>query len=175
LPTKNHPNRRAATGGTANARRSAAASGTAATDTTTNPADPATVQHALALLADRWTFLIVRDAFHGVHRFGELQRNLGIARNVLADRLSKLVEHGLLERVRYRTNPDWYEYRLTKRGLDLYPPILAFFHWVDTHYGDPRRPAVRLRHRDCGQLTRPTLVCSECKAPLRPQDVEVLE
>jgi DNA-binding HxlR family transcriptional regulator len=141
----------------------------------TEAADTATVQEALALLADRWTFLIVRDAFRGVHRFGELQRNLGIARNVLADRLSKLVEHGLLERVRYRTNPDWYEYRLTKRGLDLYPPILAFFHWVDTHYGDTRTPAVRLRHRACGQLTRPMLVCSECKAPLRPQDVEVLE
>ncbi len=174
MPARNHTKRPASAGGTANARRIAAASGTAATDTATNAADTATVQEALALLADRWTFLIVRNAFVGVHRFGELQRNLGIARNVLADRLSKLVEHGLLERVRYRTNPDWYEYRLTKRGLDLYPPILAFFHWVDTHYGDPDRPAVRLRHRGCGKLTRPMLVCSGCRAPLRPQDVEVV-
>lgn len=139
------------------------------------PPDTGTAQHALALLADRWTFLIVRDSYLGVHRFGELQRNLGIARNVLADRLAKLVEHGLLERVRYRTAPDWYEYRLTKRGLDLYPAILTFLRWVDTHYGDPDRPAVRLRHRGCGKQTQPLLVCSECHAPLSPQDVEVLE
>jgi DNA-binding HxlR family transcriptional regulator len=135
----------------------------------------ATAQRALALLADRWTFLIVRDAYLGVHRFGELQRNLGIARNVLSDRLSKLVEHGLLERVRYRTDPDWYEYRLTERGLDLYPTILAFFRWVSTHYGDPGQPAVRLRHRGCGELTQPLLVCSHCRELLTPQDVEVLE
>jgi DNA-binding HxlR family transcriptional regulator len=135
----------------------------------------ATAQHALALLADRWTFLIVRDAYFGVHRFGELQRNLGIARNVLADRLAKLVEHGLLERVRYRTDPDWYEYRLTERGLDLYPAILAFFRWVDTHYGDPDQQAMRLRHSECGQRTQPLLVCSECHKPLRPQDVEILD
>jgi DNA-binding HxlR family transcriptional regulator len=133
--------------------------------------DPAT---ALALLADRWTFLIIREAYFGVHRFGELQRNLGIARNVLADRLGKLVEHGLLERVRYRTEPDWYEYRLTERGLDLYPAILAFFSWVDTHYGDAGREAMRLRHRTCGQQIQPLLVCSECHTPLQPQDVEIL-
>jgi len=136
--------------------------------------DAATAQQALALLADRWTFLIVRDAYFGVHRFGELQRNLGIARNVLADRLSKLVEHELLERVRYRTDPDWYEYKLTKRGLDLYPTILTFFRWVDTHYGDPDRPAVRLRHRSCGKLTQPLLVCSQCREPIGAQDVEVV-
>jgi DNA-binding HxlR family transcriptional regulator len=185
LPTKNHTKpavgeggtttRAAAGGGTANAHGGSTENGPAAKNPTSRTADTATVQQALALLADRWTFLIVRDAYLGVHRFGELQRNLGIARNVLADRLSKLVDHGLLERVRYRTDPDWYEYRLTKRGLDLYPAILAFFHWVDTHYGDPRRPAVRLRHRGCGKLTRPLLVCSECSAPLRPQDVEVLK
>ncbi|HYB23677.1 MAG TPA: helix-turn-helix domain-containing protein [Solirubrobacteraceae bacterium] len=138
-------------------------------------ADTATAQQALALLADRWTFLIVRDAFMGVHRFGELQRDLGIARNVLSDRLSKLVQHGLLARVRYRTEPDWYEYRLTQRGLDLYPAILAFFHWVDVHYGEHRQPAVRLRHRACGKPTTPLLVCAQCRAPLAPQDVEILE
>jgi len=131
-------------------------------------------QQALAMLADRWTFLIIREAYVGVHRYGQLQRNLGIARNVLAERLSKLVEHGLLERVRYRTEPDWYEYRLTERGLDLYPAILAFFRWADIHYGDPNRPAVRIRHRSCGKLTQPLLVCSQCQEPIGAQDVEVV-
>jgi DNA-binding HxlR family transcriptional regulator len=138
-------------------------------------AKAAAAQQALAMLADRWTFLIIREAYFGVHRYGQLQRNLGIARNVLAERLSKLVEHGLLERVRYRTEPDWYEYRLTERGLDLYPAILAFFRWADTHYGDPNRPAVRIRHRTCGKLTEPLLVCSKCREPIGALDVEVVE
>ncbi len=139
--------------------------------------DPKTdsAQQALALLGDRWTFLIIREAFRGVHRYGQLQRNLGIARNVLADRLSRLVEQGLLERVRYRTDPDWYEYRLTESGLDLYPAILAFFRWADTHYGDPHGPSVRIRHRDCGKPTRPLLVCSECRAPIGAKDIELIE
>jgi DNA-binding HxlR family transcriptional regulator len=136
--------------------------------------EAATAQQALALLADRWSFLIIREAFSGVHRFGQLQRNLGIARNVLSGRLSKLVGHGLLERVRYRTEPDWFEYRLTERGLDLYPAILAFFRWADDHYGDPRRPAVQIRHRSCGEVTKPLLVCSECREPIGPHDVEIL-
>ncbi len=138
-------------------------------------ANAAAAQQALAMLADRWTFLIIREAYSGVHRYGQLQRNLGIARNVLAERLSKLVEHGLLERVRYRTEPEWFEYRLTERGLDLYPAILAFFRWADTHYGDPSRPAVRVRHRACGKLTQPLLVCSECREPIGAQDVEVAD
>ena len=81
--------------------------------------DPDAVWRALDIFADRWTFLIVREAFFGVRRYGFFQRNLGIGRNVLADRLSKLVEHGVLKRVRYRTDPDWYEYRLTQAGFEL--------------------------------------------------------
>jgi DNA-binding HxlR family transcriptional regulator len=138
-------------------------------------AKAASAQQALAMLADRWTFLIIREAYSGVHRYGQLQRNLGISRNILAERLSKLVEHGLLERVRYRTEPEWYEYRLTKRGLDLYPAILTFFRWADTHYGDPNRPAVQIRHLSCGKLTQPMLVCSECREPIGAQDVEIAE
>jgi DNA-binding HxlR family transcriptional regulator len=138
-------------------------------------AEPAAAQAALALLADRWSFLLIRDAFSGVHRFGQFQRDLGIARNVLADRLSKLVECGLLKRVRYRTDPDWYEYRLTDRGRDLYPAILAFFRWVDTHYGNPRDPAVKIRHRTCGQPTQPLLVCSHCREPIDATEVELVK
>lgn len=127
------------------------------------------------MLADKWSFLIIREVYRGVHRYGQMQRDLGIARNVLADRLSKLVEHGLLERVRYRTDPDWYEYKLADRGLDLYPAILAFFRWTDTHYGDPHRPSVQIRHTACGKPTRPLLVCSECRQPIGPRDIEITE
>ena len=138
--------------------------------TTTSPDAPA--QRALALLADRWNFLIIREVYGGVFRYGQLQRNLGIARNVLADRLATLVAQGLLVRVPYRQAPVWYEYRLTERGLGLYPAILAFFSWADEHYGDPARPKLEIRHKSCGRLTSPLLVCSECGEALTARDVE---
>src|SRR5512132_820066 len=102
------------------------------------------------VLSDRWTFLILREAFFGVRRYGQLQRNLGIARNVLADRLRKLVADGMLERVRYRTDPDWYEYRLTERALDLYPVIVGLMRWADRHLAD-EPSALDLVHRTCGE------------------------
>ena len=85
------------------------------------------------VLTDRWTFLILREAFFGVRRYGQMQRNLGIARNVLADRLSQLVANGMFEKVRYRTDPDWYEYRLTDRAVDLYPVIVGLMRWASQH------------------------------------------
>src|ERR1700710_2007086 len=101
------------------------------------PASPPrdAVELAMDVLSDRWTFLILREAFYGVRRYGQLQRNLGIARNVLADRLRHLVAEGMLERVRYRTDPDWYEYVLTDRALDLYPVIVGLMRWADHHFG----------------------------------------
>jgi DNA-binding HxlR family transcriptional regulator len=130
-----------------------------------------TAQHALALLADRWNFMIIREVYAGVFRYGQLQRNLGIARNVLADRLAKLVAHGLLVRVPYRRSPVWYEYRLTERGLGLYPAIVAFFAWAEDSYGDPARPVFELCHRGCGKVTHPLLVCSECGEPITARDI----
>jgi DNA-binding HxlR family transcriptional regulator len=129
-------------------------------------------QHALALLADRWNFLILRDIYGGVHRYGQLQRRLGIARNVLADRLAKLVAHGLLVRVPYRESPVWYEYRLTERGLGLYPAIVAFFAWAEESFGDPAAPGFEFRHRACGQIGSPRLVCSACGEQITARDAE---
>jgi DNA-binding HxlR family transcriptional regulator len=134
------------------------------------PRDASSAQLALALLADRWNFLIIREVYGGVHRYGQLQRDLGIARNVLADRLAKLVARGLLERVPYRDAPVWYEYRLTERGLGLYPAIVAFFGWADQHYGDPANPSIPIRHAACGLLVRAQLVCSECGGPITARD-----
>ena len=105
---------------------------------TSSRPEPDAVKRALEVLGDRWTFLVLREAFFGVRRYGHFQRNLGIGRNVLAARLSALVEHGLLERVRYRTDPDWYEYRLTEAGLDLFPAILTIKAWADRHLLDRR-------------------------------------
>src|SRR3954470_5181848 len=83
------------------------------------------VARAMDIIGERWTVLILRQAFFGVHRFGQMQRNLGISRNILTVRLKLLVENGILKRRRYRREPDRYEYQLTQKGLDLFPAIVA--------------------------------------------------
>jgi DNA-binding HxlR family transcriptional regulator len=131
------------------------------------------VELAMDVLSDRWTFLILREAFFGVRRYGAMQRNLGIARNVLADRLRQLVANGMFERVRYRTDPDWYEYRLTDRALDLYPVIIGLMRWADQHLGEVEGTIdVELVHRACGEPTEPYLACSHCHEPVTGRDID---
>ena len=127
------------------------------------------------VLTDRWTFLILREAFFGVRRYGQLQRNLGIARNVLADRLRHLVDHGMFERVRYRTDPDWYEYKLTERALALYPVIVGLMRWAQNHLdADHDVLAVQLIHRSCGHSADPYLACAHCHRALTARDVDAV-
>ncbi|WCB95484.1 putative HTH-type transcriptional regulator [Baekduia alba] len=132
------------------------------------------VELAMDVLSDRWTFLILREAFFGVRRYGQMQRNLGIARNVLADRLRQLVADGMFERVRYRTDPDWYEYRLTDRALDLYPVIIGLMRWADQHLRADQEDvlALELVHRSCGAPADPYLACSHCHEPLTGRDID---
>jgi DNA-binding HxlR family transcriptional regulator len=128
-------------------------------------------QRAMSVLADEWTGLIVRESFFGVVRFGQLQRNLGIARNVLTDRLGRLIDAGVLERVQYRSDPDWFEYRLTERGRDLFKPLMAFMRWGDDYLAGPEGPPLILHHNTCGHDTRPVVVCEHCRAELDARDV----
>jgi DNA-binding HxlR family transcriptional regulator len=111
----------------------------------------------------------------GVRRYGQMQRNLGIARNVLADRLKQLVADGMFDRVRYRTDPDWYEYRLTDRAIDLYPVIVSLMQWAGKHLSDEhsgRMIELTLVHRACGRPTTPYLACSHCHQPMSARDIE---
>src|SRR5262249_49089224 len=93
------------------------------------PVQTCTGTRALELLGERWTLAILRESFAGTRRFTDLQRNLGIARNILAARLRTLVDEGVLERHRYRADPDRYDYVLTDRGRALYPAIEAIVRW----------------------------------------------
>jgi DNA-binding HxlR family transcriptional regulator len=130
------------------------------------------VELAVDVLSDRWTFLILREGYFGVRRYGQMQRNLGIARNVLADRLRQMVDDGLFERVRYRTDPDWYEYRLTDRAIELYPAIVALMSWADRHLrDDDDTDRLQLIHHDCGKPADPYLACSHCHAPITARAV----
>jgi DNA-binding HxlR family transcriptional regulator len=91
------------------------------------------VAQALEIIGERWTWLIIRDAFLGVTRFIDFEQSLGIARNVLTDRLNKLVNEGIFERVRYQEHPARYEYRLTPKGSDLFTALNALRQWGDQH------------------------------------------
>jgi DNA-binding HxlR family transcriptional regulator len=126
---------------------------------------------AMEILGERWTILILREAFYGVRRFTEMQRNLGIARNILSARLQALVAHGILERRRYQEEPERYEYRLTPAGHALYPAIVTLLQWGDEHLQGEQGPPVVLRHNLCGHVADPLLVCSHCREPLRAREV----
>jgi len=136
--------------------------------------EPDAVKRALDVLGDRWTFLVLREVFFGVHRYGFFVRNLGIGRNVLAARLSALVDNGVLERVRYRTDPDWYEYRLTQAGRDLYPVILTLKAWADRHLLSSADPKLHLRHSSCGAELAPIVICESCREPISATEVDLL-
>jgi len=129
------------------------------------------VARTLELVGERWTLLILRDAFMGVRRFDDFQRNLGIARNVLNTRLQRLVENGLLERQRYQERPERYEYRLTERGRDLWPSLVALMQWGDRYAAGPEGPPTVVRHRGCGGLMTDRRTCADCGAELELSDV----
>src|SRR5919204_2812647 len=100
------------------------------------------IARAMEILGERWTFLILREAFYGVRRFSDMQRNLGIARNILSTRLQTLVNAGIFERKLYQEEPERYEYRLTQAGPDLYPAIVTLMRWGDEHLAGELGPPV---------------------------------
>ncbi|WP_433179281.1 winged helix-turn-helix transcriptional regulator [Actinoallomurus sp. CA-150999] len=137
----------------------------------TYDAQNCSIARALEIVGDRWTLLVIRDAFEGVRRFDDFQASLGVARNVLTDRLNRLCDEGILRRHLYQERPERHEYRLTRKGVGLWPVIMSLLLWGDQHYAENGAPMV-LIHRGCtGQLT-PTLTCSECGASLGPTDID---
>jgi DNA-binding HxlR family transcriptional regulator len=131
------------------------------------------IAKALELLGERWTLLVIREAFLGTRRFEGFAERLDIARNVLTARLTLLVEQGVLERVRYQERPERFEYRLTEKGLDLWPTIVSLLQFGDRYYA-PDGPPVVLRHRDCGGEVSDRRVCTECGAELTARDAIAL-
>jgi DNA-binding HxlR family transcriptional regulator len=116
---------------------------------------------AVALFGERPTFLVLREVFNGVRRFADMQRRTGMPRQVLSDRLSRLVSEGLLRKVPYQESGQRsrYEYRLTDKGLDLYPVLVAMMEWGNRYAVGSAGPQVLLRHRDCGEPVQLQLSC----------------
>ncbi|QNA77679.1 helix-turn-helix transcriptional regulator [Streptomyces sp. So13.3] len=127
------------------------------------------VAAALEQVGDRWTFLVLRECFFGVRRFADFQRNLGVARNILSDRLAKLVDHGILERHRYSERPPREEYRFTDKGRDLYGITVAFMQWGDRWVVD--KPSLTLTHASDGGAVEQVLRCTHCEEHLDPRDI----
>jgi DNA-binding HxlR family transcriptional regulator len=125
---------------------------------------------ALEVVGERWSLLIVRDLMLGLRRFDEIQDNLGIARNVLQARLTRLIEHGVIEKRLYQERPPRHEYRLTEKGLDLWPTMVALMSWGDRHAGAPAGPPVLLEHRGCGGAVDEHRICERCGERLSVRD-----
>jgi DNA-binding HxlR family transcriptional regulator len=129
------------------------------------------VFRSLDLMGDRWSILVLREAFWGTRRFEAFQRHLGIARNILTDRLNKLVEAGILERRQYSDRPPRHEYRLTPAGLELWPILITLMQWGDKHLPEPDGARPTISHRGCGHAEGFTLSCNHCGEQVGPRDV----
>jgi DNA-binding HxlR family transcriptional regulator len=118
------------------------------------------VAGTLAVVGEKWSLLVLREAFFGVRRFADFQRVLGVPKAVLSDRLATLVEQGILRRVPYQAEGERQrqEYRLTTKGRDLYPTLVALMQWGDTYLADGP-PPLELQHQDCGAPVHLELVC----------------
>ena len=125
----------------------------------------------IAVIGDRWTLMILRECFLRVRRFEEFQDKLGITRHLLAARLKKLVQFGVLRRAPYQDSPKRHEYILTQKGLDLYPILMAIVHWGDVHMVDERGRPLLHEHKICGKTFDPVMICSECNKPLNAREV----
>ncbi|MEP5763264.1 MAG: helix-turn-helix domain-containing protein [Halieaceae bacterium] len=129
------------------------------------------VARTLAVIGDRWTLLILRDAFLGTRRFEAFQRSLGISRHRLSDRLNKLVQQGVFNREAYQQRPQRFEYRLSRKGLALYPVMMTIAQWGNEWCDDGNGAPIEYLHRSCGQHTHAVLSCSECGERLQPAEV----
>lgn len=126
---------------------------------------PSSVSLTLQVIGDKWSFLVIREAFLGIRRFDKFTDELGIAPNILADRLSRLTEAGIFFREKYQDLPERYEYRFTEMGKDLYGSLVAMMAWGDRWHYHGRGP-IQLSHKACGHDFNPAVVCDKCLGPI---------
>jgi DNA-binding HxlR family transcriptional regulator len=134
------------------------------------------IARTLSVIGDRWTPLILRDIYAGITRFDAIHANLGVSRKVLTQRLSGLVNHGVVERVPYQDNPVRYDYQVTDKGLELGAVLLAMKAWGDRWTGAPEGaiPSMQVVHERCGTMIESLLSCPECGEQLHPSDLAIV-
>jgi DNA-binding HxlR family transcriptional regulator len=131
------------------------------------------VAQCLEVIGEWWTMLIIRDCFLGFSRFEDFQQRLGISRNILQTRLRTLVDYGVLERIPYSEHPPRADYKLTAKGIDLWPVLTTMRQWGDK-YAAPDGPPVVLQHRSCAHETLGVLVCDHCGGVLEARSVSAV-
>jgi DNA-binding HxlR family transcriptional regulator len=132
-----------------------------------------TIARAMAILGERWTLVVLREVFNGIRRFDDMRVRTGIPRQVLTNRLATLVEQGVLRREPYREPGSRvrHEYRLTEKGLDLWPVLVAVLGWGDRYLADREGSPLRVAHRDCGAEVHAELRCAAGHEVTDPRDV----
>jgi DNA-binding HxlR family transcriptional regulator len=138
------------------------------------PGQDCSIAKSLEVVGERWSLLIVRDVMNGYRRFDELQRSLGVARNVLSTRLQRLIEEDILERRPYQRSPERFEYFLTEKGLDLWPALIALLGWGDRHSSGPHGPPMVIHHKGCGGAVSDRGICESCGKVLSARDARAL-
>jgi DNA-binding HxlR family transcriptional regulator len=134
------------------------------------------IARSLELVGERWTLLVIREVFNGNRKFSEMQRSLGVARNVLTDRLQGLLDEGILERRPYSERPERYEYFLTEKGLDLWPLMIALMRWGDKHEPLPGgRPMVVVHKGECGGEIDDRRICTKCGKHLSVREARAIQ
>jgi DNA-binding HxlR family transcriptional regulator len=131
---------------------------------------PSSVSRGVRIIGDKWTSMIIREAFFGNRRYDKFQTELAIAPNILTDRLSRLVANGVLYRRQYQSSPDRYEYLLTDMGRDLYGSVITMLHWGDRWLANGKPPLL-LNHLACGHDFHAAVVCDHCKEPIAAADM----
>ena len=135
------------------------------------PSHTCTIARATAQVGNEWTLLIVREMFLGTRRFDDFLHLTGMSSHLLAQRLKKLEAEGVIRRELYSERPPRYEYRLTEKGRDLWPVIIALKQWGDGWLGTDDAP-VLITHKACGKVVRPHLTCPDCGERIEAHDAE---
>jgi DNA-binding HxlR family transcriptional regulator len=138
------------------------------------PDQVCSIARSLEIVGERWSLLIVRDVMNGHRRFDQLQKALGVARNVLSSRLQRLLEEDILERRPYQRNPERYEYFLTEKGLDLWPALIALLNWGDRYSPSPDGPPMLIVHKECGGAVSDRGICESCGKVLHARDARAV-
>lgn len=136
---------------------------------------PCSIARPLDAIGDWWSLLIVRDAFNGLERFGEFQKSLGLAKNILAARLRNLVEHGILKSVPTSEGSSYQKYVLTEKGKGLFPLLVALRQWGEAYFFEPSEPYVRLVDREQGLPLKRLEVRSQDGRLLGPEDTLLIQ